>query len=197
MKWVNCRIYIFGKIIAFKFAGISRFPMTAGIPALWLPFVATTGKNPTKCRYLHGHMTPFVFFCTTRVRTDWHNPTFTPLVAIKWIQLYIPDVKFGANCKMAPKYRVKRFTHSRPFCCIQTCADWQIKTNLYRTKSEVAWLKSYRFLVLLHACGHLRHGAVDGRVLVQVGQILAAVDGQRFESVQRPRPERQFTHFTL
>jgi len=59
---------MFDQIIAFKFADISRFPTTAGILALWLPFVATTEKeNPTKCRYLHGHMTPFVFCCTIRV----------------------------------------------------------------------------------------------------------------------------------
>lgn len=38
-------IFFFYQIIAFKFADFSRFPMTAGMPALWLPFVATTGKK--------------------------------------------------------------------------------------------------------------------------------------------------------
>lgn len=32
---------------------------------------------------------------------------------------------------------------------------------------------------------------------MQVRQILAAEDGQRLTSIQRPRPKRQFTHFYI
>lgn len=41
----------------------------------------------------------------------------------------------------------------------------------------------YRFLFLFHARGHLRHGPVDGDAVIEVGHVLAAVDGQRFGGV--------------
>lgn len=55
-------------------------------------------------------------------------------------------------------------------------------------------VNTYRLLFLLHSGGHLRHGPVYRGVFVQVGQILTAEDRQRLRGVQRPRPERQFTH---
>lgn len=54
---------------------------------------------------------------------------------------------------------------------------------------------TYRFLLLFHPSWHLRHCPVDGGIFVQVGQILAAENGQGLTSIQRPRPKRQFTHF--
>lgn len=47
-KLQNLLFFFYNKIIVFKFADFSRFPMTAGMPALWLPFVATTGKKSNK-----------------------------------------------------------------------------------------------------------------------------------------------------
>lgn len=41
----------------------------------------------------------------------------------------------------------------------------------------------YRFLLFLHPRGHLRHSPVDGDAVVEVGHVLAAVDGQRFGGV--------------
>lgn len=57
--------------------------------------------------------------------------------------------------------------------------------------------KTYRFLLFLHPCRHLRHCPVDGGIFMQVRQILAAENGQRLTSIQRPSPKRQFTHFYI
>lgn len=53
---------------------------------------------------------------------------------------------------------------------------------------------THAFLVFLHAGGHGGYRAADGRVVRQVGQLLAQVDGHGARGVERARPERQLRH---
>ena len=53
---------------------------------------------------------------------------------------------------------------------------------------------TYRFFLLLHTSGHLRHCPVDGAVFRQVWQVHGIVDRQWLGGIKSPRPERELTH---
>lgn len=54
-------------------------------------------------------------------------------------------------------------------------------------------LNTYAFFLLFHAARHLRHGAVDGRVIREIRKLLGHVDGHGLGRVQGARPE-EFAH---
>lgn len=87
----------------------------------------------------------------------------------------------------------------RPFCTSlrrqHSSAPRRENAAKVSRQKSASNIDTYRFLLLLHPRWHLRHCPVDRGIFVQVRQILAAEDGQRLTSIQRPCPKRQFTHF--
>lgn len=109
-------------------------------------------------------------------------------------------VEWFCNIRSSPRSVVCANEQTwRPFCTSlrrQHSSATRSENAAKRTHCQsVSDKETYRFLLFFHPSRHLWHCSVDRGIFMQVWQILAAEDGQRLTSIQRPRPKRQFTHF--